>query len=95
MPLFSFLNKHIAGYVCASVWISACRLLEEKNGEGEREREEMEKRLEELEEKIKQLKRLQQAENEAKNKLRQETSRLTAENMVCVCAFFTTLTLCS
>ncbi|KAM9496362.1 unconventional myosin-Vc [Clarias gariepinus] len=57
------------------------RLLENKNKENEREKEEMEKRLEELEEKIEQLKRLQQSDNEAKNKLRQETSRLTAENM--------------
>lgn len=60
--------------------------MENKNKENEREKEEMEKRLEELEEKIEQLKRLQQSDNEAKNKLRQETSRLTAENMVCVCA---------
>ncbi|MCI4382023.1 hypothetical protein PGIGA_G00258860 [Pangasianodon gigas] len=57
------------------------RLLEERYRENERVREEMEKRLEELEEKIEHLKRLQQTDNEAKNKLRQETSRLTAENM--------------
>lgn len=65
--------------------------MEEKNREIEREREELEKRTEELEEKIEQLKRLQQTDNEAKNKLRQETSRLTAENMVCACAFLKTL----
>ncbi|XP_017341612.1 unconventional myosin-Vc [Ictalurus punctatus] len=57
------------------------RLLEERNRESEREREEMGKRLEELEETVEQLKRLQQTDNEAKSKLRQETSRLTAENM--------------
>ncbi|XP_027019679.2 unconventional myosin-Vc [Tachysurus fulvidraco] len=57
------------------------RLLEERNRDNGREREEMEKRLEELEEKIGQLKRHQQTDNEAKTKLRLETSRLTAENM--------------
>lgn len=66
--------------------ITTHRLLEEKNRGGEREKEEMEKRLEELEEKIDQLKRLQQTDNEAKNKLRQETSHLKAEHMVRVCA---------
>lgn len=79
-------------YVFASmlrVWISTHRLLEERNRDNEREREEMEKRLEELEEKIEQLKRHQQTDNEAKTKLRLETSRLTAENMVCVYAFLT------
>ncbi|KAG7324176.1 hypothetical protein KOW79_012192 [Hemibagrus wyckioides] len=57
------------------------RLLDERYRENERERDEMEKKLQELEEKIEQLKRHQQTDNEAKNKLRQETSRLTAENM--------------
>ncbi|XP_060770464.1 unconventional myosin-Vc isoform X2 [Neoarius graeffei] len=57
------------------------RLLEQRNREIERDQEEMKKRLEELEENLEQLKRLQQTDNEAKNKLRQETSRLTAENM--------------
>lgn len=71
--------------------ISTLRLLEEKNREGEREKEELEKRLEELEEKVDQLKRLQQADNEAKSKLRQETSHLKAEHMVRVCALETTL----
>ncbi|KAF7701920.1 hypothetical protein HF521_001203 [Silurus meridionalis] len=57
------------------------RLLEKRNRESEREREKMDKRLEEFEETIEQLKRHQQTDNETKNKLRQETSRLTAENM--------------
>lgn len=77
-------------YICC-VWISTCRLLEQRNREIERDQEEMKKRLEELEENLEQLKRLQQTDNEAKNKLRQETSRLTAENMVCVCALLTTI----
>uniref|UniRef100_A0A4W4FBN0 Dilute domain-containing protein n=1 Tax=Electrophorus electricus TaxID=8005 RepID=A0A4W4FBN0_ELEEL len=50
-------------------------------GESKREREELERRLEELKEEMVQLKRLQDTENEVKIKLRQETSRLTAENM--------------
>lgn len=73
------------------MWVSTCRLLEQRNRESERDREEMKNRLEELEEKIDQLKKLQQTDNEAKNKLRQETSRLTVENMVCVCALLTTI----
>uniref|UniRef100_W5LCH4 Myosin VC n=1 Tax=Astyanax mexicanus TaxID=7994 RepID=W5LCH4_ASTMX len=56
-------------------------LLEERNRESTIEREEIQGRLEELEEEMEQLKRLHQTENETKNKLRQETSRLTAENM--------------
>ncbi|XP_035379484.1 unconventional myosin-Vc [Electrophorus electricus] len=57
------------------------RLLEEGSRESKREREELERRLEELKEEMVQLKRLQDTENEVKIKLRQETSRLTAENM--------------
>ncbi|KAI4903113.1 hypothetical protein NFI96_015690, partial [Prochilodus magdalenae] len=57
------------------------RFLEEKNRESEREKEEVERTLEELKEETAQIKRLHQAESEAKNKFRQETSRLTAENM--------------
>lgn len=38
-----------------------------------------------LQEENEQLQKAQLSESEAKNKLRQETSRLTAENMVCVC----------
>ncbi|XP_017562180.1 unconventional myosin-Vc isoform X1 [Pygocentrus nattereri] len=60
---------------------SQWRLLEERNRQSEREKEELERRLEEFEEEMEQIKRLQQAESEAKNKFRQETSRLTAENM--------------
>lgn len=45
----------------------------------------MERRLDELKEDNDQLKKLQQTENEAKNKLRKEISRLTAENMVRAC----------
>lgn len=37
-----------------------------------------------LQEENEQLQKAQLSESEAKNKLRQETSRLTAENMVCV-----------
>ncbi|XP_062849386.1 unconventional myosin-Vc [Trichomycterus rosablanca] len=61
--------------------ISQRRLLEETNRESERERSEMESRLEELKGEIDQLKKSQQTDNEAKNKLRKEISRLTAENM--------------
>ncbi|XP_072528419.1 unconventional myosin-Vc [Salminus brasiliensis] len=57
------------------------RLLEERNKESVKEKEEIERTLEELEEEMEQLKKLQQTENETKNKLRHETSRLTAENM--------------
>uniref|UniRef100_A0A8B9H7V3 Myosin VC n=1 Tax=Astyanax mexicanus TaxID=7994 RepID=A0A8B9H7V3_ASTMX len=73
-----------ADCVClhVGVWISTHRLLEERNRESTIEREEIQGRLEELEEEMEQLKRLHQTENETKNKLRQETSRLTAENMV-------------
>lgn len=74
--------------MCLLIRISTPRLLEERNREIEIEKEETERRLEELEHEMKQIKRLQQTESEAKNKLRQETSRLTAENMVCVCVLF-------
>ncbi|XP_066522959.1 unconventional myosin-Vc [Hoplias malabaricus] len=57
------------------------RLLEERSRESEREKEQMERRLEELMQEMAQLKRLQQTDSEAKNKFRQEASRLTAENM--------------
>lgn len=44
---------------------------------------ELEDRVEELEEENDHLKKQQLMENEAKRKLREETSILTAENMVC------------
>lgn len=70
-------------------WRSRCcacvhRHLEEKITESERRREEMERQMADLQEENEQLQKAQLSESEAKNKLRQETSRLTAENMVCV-----------
>ncbi|KAK7117256.1 hypothetical protein R3I94_022725 [Phoxinus phoxinus] len=57
------------------------RHLEEKITESERRREEMEGQMADLQEENQQLQRAQLSESEAKSKLRQETSRLTAENM--------------
>ncbi|XP_051740847.1 unconventional myosin-Vc [Ctenopharyngodon idella] len=57
------------------------RHLEEKITESERRREEMERQMADLQEENEQLQKAQLSESEAKNKLRQETSRLTAENM--------------
>lgn len=58
---------------------------EEKAEELEDAKRELQGRVEELEEENDHLKRQQLMENEAKKKLREETSRLTAENMVCEC----------
>lgn len=44
----------------------------------------MERQMADLQEESEQLQKAQLSESEAKNKLRQETSHLTAENMVCV-----------
>ncbi len=44
----------------------------------------MERQMTDLQEQNEQLQKAQLSESEAKNKLRQETSQLTAENMVCV-----------
>uniref|UniRef100_A0A671KVK4 Uncharacterized protein n=1 Tax=Sinocyclocheilus anshuiensis TaxID=1608454 RepID=A0A671KVK4_9TELE len=52
--------------------------------ESESRREEMERQMADLQEENEQLQKAQLSESEAKNKLRQETSRLTAENMVCL-----------
>ncbi|XP_052399957.1 unconventional myosin-Vc [Carassius gibelio] len=57
------------------------RHLEETITESERRREEMERQVADLQEENQQLQKAQLSESEAKNKLRQETSRLTAENM--------------
>lgn len=61
------------------------RHFEEKAEELEESKRELQGRVEELEEENDHLKRQQLMESESKSKLRQETSRLTAENMVCVC----------
>lgn len=61
------------------------RHFEEKSEELEELKRELQGQVEELKEENDHLKRHQQMESEAKSKLRQETSRLTAENMVCVC----------
>lgn len=58
------------------------RYFEEKAEELEGEKRELQGRVEELEEENDHLKRQQLMENEVKSKLREETSRLTAENMV-------------
>lgn len=60
------------------------RHFEEKAEELEELKRELQCRVEDLEEENNHLKRQQLMENEAKIKLTQETSRLTAENMVCV-----------
>lgn len=58
------------------------RYFEEKAEELEEAKTELQGRVEELEEENDHLKRQQLMENEVKSKLREETSRLTAENMV-------------
>lgn len=58
------------------------RYFEEKAEELEEAKRELQGRVEELEEENDHLKRQQLMENEVKSKLREETSRLTAENMV-------------
>lgn len=58
------------------------RHFEEKAEELEEVKRELLGRVEELEEENDHLKRLQLMQSEAKSKLREETSRLTAENMV-------------
>uniref|UniRef100_A0A7N9B0G3 Myosin VC n=1 Tax=Mastacembelus armatus TaxID=205130 RepID=A0A7N9B0G3_9TELE len=62
-------------------FLSLYRHFEEKAEELEEVKRELQSQVEELEEENDHLKRLQQIESEAKSKLRQETSRLTAENM--------------
>ncbi|XP_028813648.1 unconventional myosin-Vc isoform X2 [Denticeps clupeoides] len=57
------------------------RLLEQQKDDNSRQKDELLRKLEELEEEHQQLKKQNQAEGEAKSKLRQEASRLTAENM--------------
>lgn len=66
---------------------SACcfRSFEEKLKELEELQNELQGHVEELEEENDHLKKQNMMVNEAKIKLRQETSLLTAENMVCVC----------
>ncbi|XP_018595081.2 unconventional myosin-Vc isoform X3 [Scleropages formosus] len=57
------------------------RLLEMQKAEHAKEKEELERRLEEKEEETLQLKKQNQMESEAKNRLRQEVSRLVTDNM--------------
>ncbi|KAG1952451.1 unconventional myosin-Vc [Pimephales promelas] len=57
------------------------RHLEEKITESERRREELEGQMADLREENQQLQKAHLSESQAKNKLRQETSRLTADNM--------------
>lgn len=59
------------------------RYFEERAKELEDAKMELEDKVEELEEENDHLKKQQLMENEAKRKLREETSILTAENMVC------------
>ncbi|KAJ8340437.1 hypothetical protein SKAU_G00350700 [Synaphobranchus kaupii] len=58
-----------------------CRLLELQKADCEREKEELDRRIEDMEEENNQLKKQHQTESEAKNRMRQEASRLIAENM--------------
>ncbi|XP_061101477.1 unconventional myosin-Vc isoform X2 [Conger conger] len=57
------------------------RLLELQKADCAREKEELERRIEDVEEENEQLKKQHQTEIEAKNRMRQEASRLIAENM--------------
>ncbi|XP_073720711.1 unconventional myosin-Vc isoform X1 [Misgurnus anguillicaudatus] len=57
------------------------RNLEKRILEMERSRDEMERQMVDLREENHQLQKVQQSESEAKNKLREETTHLTAENM--------------
>ncbi|KAA0724673.1 Unconventional myosin-Vc [Triplophysa tibetana] len=57
------------------------RHLEERILEMDRSKDEMERNIVELQEENQQLQKSHQSESEAKNRLREETSRLTAENM--------------
>lgn len=61
------------------------RLFEERARELEEAKEELQERIKELEEEMDHLRRQQLMEGEVKGKLREETSRLTAENMVRLC----------
>lgn len=61
--------------------VSKRRLLEQQAEEAEREKMELERNVEELEEVTEQLKRQHQTESDAKIRLSEEASRLTAENM--------------
>ena len=59
-----------------------CRHFEEKAEALEEVKRQLQGRVEDLEEENDHLRRQQLMESEAKSKLREETSRLTAENMV-------------
>ena len=59
------------------------RYFEEKAKELEEAKEELECKVDDLEEENDHLKRQQLMEGEVKRKLREETSHLTAVNMVC------------
>ncbi|KAJ8391649.1 hypothetical protein AAFF_G00087900 [Aldrovandia affinis] len=61
--------------------VSQRRLLELQRADWEREKEELEGRVEDVEEENLQLKKQHQADSEAKSRMRQEASRLIAENM--------------
>lgn len=61
------------------------RYFEEKLKELEELQNDLQGHVEDLEEENEHLKKQNMMVNEAKIKLRQETSLLTAENMVCVC----------
>lgn len=65
-------------FMCFSIFEEKANKLEEANME-------LQGRIEEMEEETGHLKRQQLMESEVKGKLREETSRLTAENMVCLC----------
>lgn len=61
------------------------RVFEERARELEEAKEELQGRIKELEEEKDHLRRQQLMEGEVKGKLREEMSRLTAENMVRLC----------
>uniref|UniRef100_A0A3Q3KRB3 Myosin VC n=1 Tax=Mastacembelus armatus TaxID=205130 RepID=A0A3Q3KRB3_9TELE len=75
------LEVHVEAQNKELSFLSLYRHFEEKAEELEEVKRELQSQVEELEEENDHLKRLQQIESEAKSKLRQETSRLTAENM--------------
>uniref|UniRef100_A0A8C9SRC7 Myosin VC n=1 Tax=Scleropages formosus TaxID=113540 RepID=A0A8C9SRC7_SCLFO len=73
------LEVQIAEQACAME--GKMMLLEMQKAEHAKEKEELERRLEEKEEETLQLKKQNQMESEAKNRLRQEVSRLVTDNM--------------
>lgn len=87
-PLYCFPFKQLMVnfiYTILILCFMCLSIFEEKANKLEEAKMELQGRIEELEEETDHLKRQQLMEGEVKRKLREETSRLTAENMVCLC----------